>query len=69
MGQFYVPDGESVKRCHESRQHQRSITISGVDATDGKVKPYTGVVQSVEDCSASAPLGRRWRVTMLQGSA
>lgn len=65
MNQFYVPDGEPVKRCHDSRHHQKSITVSGVDAIDGKVKPYTGMVQSVEDFGASAPMGRRWRVTIV----
>ena len=64
MKQFYVPEGEAVKRCHDSRDQQKPITVSGVDATDGKVKPYTGVVSSVEDLGASAPLGRRWRVTI-----
>jgi hypothetical protein len=64
MNQFYVPDGPSAQRCHDSRDQQKSITISGVDSTDGQVKPYTGVVQSVEDFGASATLGRKWRVTM-----
>ena len=64
MNQFYVPDDQSVERCHESRRRQEAITVSGVDVIDGKVKPYTGVVQSVEDFGAAAPLGRRWRVTI-----
>lgn len=64
MKQFYVPDGPSAQRCHDSHRQQESITVSGIDVTDGKVKPYTGVVQSVEDLGASAPLGRRWRVTI-----
>ena len=68
MKQFYVPEGEALKRCHDSYDQQKRITVSGVDATDDKVKPHTGVVQLVEDLGASAPLGRRWRVTIADPS-
>jgi hypothetical protein len=39
-------------------------SVYGVDTISGKVRFYTGVVQSVEDNGAVAPQGRRWRVTM-----
>jgi len=65
MSQFYVPDDESAKRCHESRNQRLSIEISGVDTIDNRVKLYTGVVQSVEDHGDKSPPGGRWRVTML----
>jgi len=69
MNQFYVPDDQkTVERCHESRDQRKSITIAGVDAADGNVKLYTGVVQSVEDHGPASPLGRRWRVTILDSS-
>lgn len=68
MSQFYAPDEESAKRCHASRDQKSPDTFSGVDAIDGKLKPYTGVVQSVEDLGAVAPQGRRWRVTILNSN-
>jgi hypothetical protein len=63
MSQLYIPK-ESVKKCHESRDHQDAITVSGVDAVDYSLNPYNGVVQSVEDCGDISPDGRRWRVIM-----
>jgi hypothetical protein len=68
MNQFYAPDEASAKRCHDSRRQKESITVSGVDVIDGKVKAYTGVVQSVEDFGAASPWGRRWRIT-IKGAA
>ena len=34
-----------------------SMRHAGADATDGKLKPYTGVVSSVEDLGAWARWG------------
>ena len=64
MNQFYVPDEESANRCHDSRDHKAPIAVSGVDTIDGKVKLYSGVVQSVEDYGTTSAHGRRWRVTI-----
>ncbi|WP_143199741.1 hypothetical protein [Bradyrhizobium sp. NAS80.1] len=64
MNQFYVSDEQSAKRCHESRNEQKPITVSGVDVLEDTVKPFTGIVQSVEDYGPSARQGRRWRVSM-----
>ena len=64
MSQFYVPDEEAAKRCHQSRTERASITVSGVDSIDGNVKLYTGVVQSVEDHGEESARSRRWRVTI-----
>jgi hypothetical protein len=64
MSMFYIPE-QSKKRCEESRNHKAPDTFSGVDAIDGLVKVYTGVVQSIEDHGESSPQGRRWRVTVL----
>jgi hypothetical protein len=64
LSQFFVPDVQSATRCEESCATVKSITVTGVDALDGKVKAYTGVVQSVEDHGESKPLSQRWRVTM-----
>jgi hypothetical protein len=39
--------------------------FTGVDVIDGRVTPYIGVVQSIEDHGPSAPAAKRWRVTLL----
>jgi hypothetical protein len=65
MSMFYIPDEASKKRCDDSRNHKAPDTFSGVDAIDGHVKVYVGVVQSVEDNGAFSTQGRRWRVTVL----
>ena len=65
MNRFYVADEESAHTCHYSRDHNAPIAVSGVDAIDGKVKLYRGVVQSVEDHGTASERGRRWRVTIL----
>ena len=64
MKRFYVRDKESANTCHYSRDHKAPIAVSGLDTTDGKVKLYRGVVQSVEDYGPSAR-DRRWRVIIL----
>jgi hypothetical protein len=64
VSQFWIPDEESEKLCRNSRDHKKPTSVSGVDTISGKVRFYTGVVQSVEDNGAIAPQGRRWRVTM-----
>lgn len=64
MATFYIPDEESKKRCDQSRNLKISDTFSGVDAIDGQVRVYVGVVQSVEDHGEKAPDGRRWRITI-----
>jgi hypothetical protein len=69
MRQFYVPDEESAKRCHYSRDHKAPVTVSGVDTSDNKTKLYTAVVvQSVEDYGASSRRGRRWRVIIFNSN-
>jgi hypothetical protein len=69
MRHFYVPDEESAKRCHYSRDHKTPITVSGIDIIDNKPKLYPRVVvQSVEDYGASARRGRRWRVTIFNSN-
>jgi hypothetical protein len=64
MSQFFVPDVESMRRCEWSRNHTKTVAVSGVDFMDGRVRLYRGIVQSVEDNGGGAPDGRRWRVTM-----
>jgi hypothetical protein len=69
MRHFYLPDEESAKRGHYSRDHKAPVTVSGVDVIDNKPKRYTGVVvQSVEDHGATAPRGQRWRVTIFNSN-
>jgi hypothetical protein len=64
VNQFYAPDLASKQRCDASRDNGVSDTFSGVDAVQGTVGMFIGVVQSVEDFGAAAPDGRRWRVTL-----
>jgi hypothetical protein len=64
VSQFFVPDSASKQRCDVSRNNGVADTFSGVDAVQGNVGIYTGVVQSVEDFGPDAPQGRRWRVTL-----
>jgi hypothetical protein len=65
MNQFFVPDEESANRCHDSCDQKTPVAVSGVDTIDGKVKLYSGVVQSIEDHGMASAPGRRWRVTIL----
>jgi hypothetical protein len=65
LNRFYVPDEESAKTCHYSRDHNAPIAVSGADPINGHVKLYRGVVQSVEDYGTASARGRRWRVTIL----
>jgi hypothetical protein len=47
MSQFYAPDARSAKTCRKSQLRRYTISISGVDKSDGLVKSYTGIVRSV----------------------
>jgi hypothetical protein len=67
MTQFYVQDALALNRCYQSCAHKQSTTI-GVDAIDGKVKWYTGVVQSVEDSGAVSQKERRRLVTISESN-
>jgi hypothetical protein len=64
MSQFYISDDSEagVQRCKESRDSRTLITIMG-RTTDGFIKAFTGIVQSVEHDAARSP-GTQWRVTM-----
>jgi hypothetical protein len=67
MKRFYINSADpeaDVRRCHESRDTQRRITISG-EAETGGIEAFTGIVQAVEDRGESAPPEWRWRVTIL----
>jgi len=60
--QFYVSSEDDVRRCQESRALKLAITISGT-ADDGKIRAFTGVVQSIDD-DKTRTASKRWRVTM-----
>jgi len=64
MTQFYIcNDSEhDVRRCRESRDTRRPITITGL-TRDALVKAFSGVVQSVEHDLSRNP-GTRLRVTI-----
>ena len=63
--QFYIAGtklNEDLRRCETSLQQRQRITLIGTTA-EGKIKAFTGVVQSVE-LQPDTPQGRRWRVTI-----
>jgi hypothetical protein len=64
MSQFYAPDARSAKTCRKSQLRRYTISVSGVDKSDGLVKSYTGIVRSVVE-DESALLARRWLITMI----
>ena len=53
---FYISndDEADVQKCKESRDSRTSTTIIG-RTIDGFIKPFTGVVQSVEHGSRARP--------------
>ena len=61
--QFYVSDEASFEKCKEAVFYDRLITTSGFTADDGRVKGFTGVVQSVDEDEKRGPK-KRYRVTM-----
>jgi hypothetical protein len=66
LRRLYVPDEQAAARCQKSRTENKAISVSGIDAIDGKLASCTGVVHSVEDNGVAAPVGRRWRVTFYE---
>jgi len=64
MSQFYIRyDSEAeARRCHESRDARVPITMMG-QTSDGLIKVFAGVVQSVE-YNPTGDSGRRFSVTM-----
>lgn len=67
MSQFYVGNETDVRRCRESQRHRTSITITG-ETADGRIRPFRGVVQAMEEDTARLP-DRRWRITMRDANA
>ena len=66
MAQFYIDAADpeaDVRRCHDSMRDRQRITITGA-TLEGRLLPFTGVVQAIEDNGEGAPRGKRWRVTM-----
>jgi hypothetical protein len=47
MSQFYAK-AEDEERCLQSSTNQRSVMVLGL-TTEGKLAPFCGIVQSVED--------------------
>jgi hypothetical protein len=58
---FYVGSDNDADRCRESFGSRKQIAISGIDAVDGTIKPYVGIVTSVEHMPVGSP-GQRWRI-------
>ena len=65
MSLFYIShdDENDVRRCRESQQLGRPLTITGIDIY-GKVAAFTDVVASVAHDEMRKP-GRRYSVTIL----
>jgi hypothetical protein len=59
---FYIGNDseKDIRRCHESRDHQDAITITGL-AVDGQIKDFTGIVQMI-DHAPDRPAGKEWRI-------
>ena len=59
---FYISNDneKDIRRCHESRDHQDPITVTGL-TVDGQIKDFTGIVQTV-DLDPERPDGKQWRV-------
>ena len=67
MMQFYVSTEDDMRRCNASRDDRMAITISGT-TSEGEIRAFAGVVQSVED-HGEHNLPWRWRVTMRESEA
>jgi hypothetical protein len=65
MSVFYISydDENDVRKCRESQQDGRPLTITGIDIY-GKLAAFTGVVVSVAHDEMRKP-GRRYSVTIL----
>jgi hypothetical protein len=59
---FYIGNDNQndIRRCHESRDHQDPITVTGL-AIESQMKDFTRIVQTV-DLDPERPDGKRWRV-------
>ena len=53
-----------LQRCHESQKFLSRLVITGANE-QGEIKLFEGVVRSIEDQGENAPIGRRWRVMMI----
>lgn len=60
MIEFYVTDQQSVNKAKESVADAKPITIRGI--LHGKLESFTGVVQSVDELTASL-----WRIMISDG--
>jgi hypothetical protein len=53
MSQFYAK-AEDEERCLQSSTNKRPIMVPGL-TTEGKLAPFSGIVQSVEDGHSQYP--------------
>ena len=67
MSKFYVGHA-SYMRCRASLDLETPDTFSGRPTTRGKPELFTGVVQTIDPSSSSAP-GREWRVIVRDTAA
>jgi hypothetical protein len=66
MSQFYVSTENDIHRCKESIALCQPITITGTDM-DGRIRVFTGQVQSVEE-NRQAASQQRSRIKMLEAN-
>ena len=60
--QFYIGADADLRRCRESRETGRPITITGT-TEDRKLQTFTGIVQALEYVRRN-PGDLSWHVTM-----
>jgi hypothetical protein len=59
---FYIGNDneKDIRRCHESRDRQDPITVTGL-TVDGQMKDFTGIVQMI-DHDPDRLAGKEWRI-------
>ena len=58
---LFISSDDDVKRCRESLQFGKPLSIWGEDTLTGRVKSLTGVVLSIESRFTNAS-GERWLI-------
>jgi len=60
---FYIDSTDDAERCGESLRCGNPICIKGEDPFTGRLKPYKGIVVTVDRVTAE-PSGERWWIAI-----
>ena len=60
---FYIDCNDDAERCGEAMNFGRPISIEGEDPFTGRLKPYKGIVVTVDRVTAE-PSGERWWIAI-----